>query len=36
MEQMQWLVTRRRNGKSIWTLVVLTEAQALEAAGLRE
>jgi ketosteroid isomerase-like protein len=36
MEQMQWIVTRWRNGKSIWSRVVRSEAQALEAAGLRE
>src|SRR5436190_15433526 len=32
MEQMQWIVTRWRNGKSTWSRNVLSEAEALEAA----
>jgi ketosteroid isomerase-like protein len=36
MEQRQWIVTRWRNGKSTWSRIVLSEADALEAAGLRE
>jgi ketosteroid isomerase-like protein len=36
MDQTQWIVTRWRNGKAIWSRVFLSEAEALEAAGLRE
>ena len=36
MEQTQWVVTRWHDGKSIWSRVLLSEAEALEAAGLAE
>ncbi|MCD6015080.1 MAG: SnoaL-like domain [Solirubrobacterales bacterium] len=36
MEQMLWQVGEWRHGKIIWWCFVPTEAQALEAAGLRE
>ncbi len=34
MEQTQWIVTRWLNGKAIWVRIVVSEAEALEAAGL--
>jgi ketosteroid isomerase-like protein len=34
MEQLQWIVTRWRNGKAVWSRIVVTEAEAFEAAGL--
>jgi ketosteroid isomerase-like protein len=36
MEQTQWIVARWRNGKATWSRIVLSEAEALEAAGLSE
>ena len=36
MEQTQWSVAEWRDGKAIWGHVFLSEAEALEAAGLRE
>jgi ketosteroid isomerase-like protein len=36
IEQMQWFVTQWRGGKAIWWRTFQSEAEALEAAGLRE
>ncbi|MEK6271468.1 MAG: nuclear transport factor 2 family protein [Actinomycetota bacterium] len=36
IEQTQWIVTQWRNGKAIWVRIVVSEAEALEAAGLSE
>jgi hypothetical protein len=36
IEQTQWIVTKWRDKKAIWWHVLLSEAEALEAAGLRE
>jgi ketosteroid isomerase-like protein len=36
IEQMQWFVTRWRDGKAIWWRTFGSEAEALEAAGLSE
>ena len=36
IEQMQWLVTQWRDGKAIWWRTFQSEAEALEAAGLKE
>jgi len=36
MEQTQWHVAQWRGKKTIWWRVFLGEAEALEAAGLRE
>jgi ketosteroid isomerase-like protein len=36
IEQAQWIVTRWRDKKAVWWRVVLSEAEALEAAGLAE
>jgi len=36
VEQTQWIVTRWRNGKAVWGHIYLSEAEALEAAGLSE
>jgi hypothetical protein len=36
MEQTQWHVTEWRHQKAIWVHVCRSEAEALEAAGLRE
>jgi ketosteroid isomerase-like protein len=36
MEQTQWIVTRWRNRQSTWSRIVLSEAEAPEASGLRE
>ena len=36
IEQMQWFVTQWRNGKAIWWRTFQSEAEAHEAAGLRE
>ena len=34
--QTQWIVTRWRNGKAVWGHIFLSEAEALQAAGLSE
>ncbi|MEK6326169.1 MAG: nuclear transport factor 2 family protein [Actinomycetota bacterium] len=36
IEQTQWFVTKWRDKKALWWRVLLSEADALEAAGLRE
>jgi len=36
MEQTQWIVTKWRDGKAVWWRVLLSEAEAFEAAGLSE
>ncbi len=36
IEQTQWIVTRWLNGKAIWVRIVVSEAEALEAAGVKE
>src|SRR5262245_40440719 len=36
MEQTYWFLSGWQDGKNIWTRVCLSEAEALEAAGLRE
>jgi ketosteroid isomerase-like protein len=36
MEQTQWMVTRWRDRKAVWWKVLLSEEEALEAAGLQE
>jgi hypothetical protein len=36
MEQTQWIVTKWRNKKAVWWQILLSEAEALEAAGLSE
>jgi ketosteroid isomerase-like protein len=36
MEQTQWAVGEWRHGKAVWGRVVLSEAEALEAAGIEE
>jgi ketosteroid isomerase-like protein len=36
IEQTQWLVTKWRDKKAVWVRIFLSEAEALEAAGLSE
>jgi ketosteroid isomerase-like protein len=36
MGQTQWVVTEWRDKKAVWSRIVLSEAEALEAAGLSE